>query len=201
MKITVIFPTRSEAMLFDREDVEVRFCGVGLTASAHGTLKAINETKPDMIIMAGIAGVYEGRQYKIGDTLLVESECEADLGFFYEDGFRRLVDCDLDMDFDLYRSYDCPHIKEDMPLRRVRSITTNAAMSPYADTSLGDIENMEGSAFFYVAMQEGVPFLQVRSISNTVDLGRGDWDYKSSIENMTDGLNKIIDYLQRETKA
>lgn len=201
MKIIVIFPTKSEASYFKREGVDVRFCGVGLTASAYGTLKAIVESRPDVIIMGGIAGVYPDRGYKIGEAFMVESESEADLGFFYEDGFRHLVDTDLDMDFPLRRTHECPYIKDDMPLRRVRSITTNAAMSPYSDTTLGDIENMEGSAFFHVCIEEGVRFFEVRSISNEVDLGRGDWDYMGSIKSMTEGVNSLIDYLLDENKA
>lgn len=201
MKICVLLPTESEGQFLERDDIDIRYCGVGLTASAYGTLKAIQASGADVIIMGGIAGVYPGRGYSIGETLLVESEAEADLGFFYEDGFRHLADINLDMEFKVRHTEICPYIKDDMPLGRVRSITTNAAMSPYADTSLGDIENMEGSAFFHVCLGEGIRFFEVRSISNEVDLGRSDWDYVGSIKNLTKGINELIEYLLNEDKA
>lgn len=201
MRITVIFPTSSEAKYFDRKDVEIAYCGVGLTASAYGTLKAIYDTKPDIIIMGGIAGAYYDRGINIGETFLVKSETEADLGFFHEDGFKHLADMDLDMEFEVKRTLHCPYIKEDMPLKSATSISMNAAMSPYGDITLGDLENMEGSAFFYVALKEGVRFLHVRSVSNMVDLCRDDWDYEGSITRLAEGLNSIIDYLRDETKA
>ncbi len=194
-KIVVIFPTFTEAKYFNREDVSVEFCGVGVTAAAYGTLKAIHKHNPDIIIMGGIAGVYIGRAPQIGETFLVESEVEADLGFFYEDGFKHIADMNLDMDFEVNKIMTCPYIKEDMPLKKISGITLNSAMSPYIDNKLGDIESMEGGAFFYVCTKECVPFFEVRSISNSVDFGREDWDYEGSIKNLADGLNKLIDYI------
>ena len=196
MKIAVIFPTRTEAAKFDRAGVDVYFCGVGVAASAYATAKIIKEADPDVLILAGIAGVYPTSGYTVGDTLLVKSECEADLGFFYDDGFRHISDMSLDMDFDTHKAYECPYISDDMPLPVGTSNTMNCAIAPFVGTEGVDIENMEGAGFFYACLAEGKRFFEVRSISNIAEPSHKDWDYDSSICNMTDGLNALIDYLE-----
>lgn len=200
MKIVVLFPTFSEAKYFDRKDVEVRFSGVGITSSAYATTKIIVEERPDIIIMAGIAGVYEESKYKIGDCVLVTKEHEADLGFFHDDGFRHISDMSCDMNFNIISSLDCPYIKDDMPLPLAVANTMNSAISPFVKTKGVDVESMEGAPFFYVCIKEGVRFFEVRSISNVVETSHKDWDYETSIKNMSCGVNLMIDYLLQDDK-
>lgn len=198
MKIALIFPTVTEAKYFKREGVNISFCGVGVIPAAYNTLKTIHSVQPDVVIMAGIAGVYPDSNLKIGDCVLISKERIADLGFFYEDGFREFESMKFDMSFEFTQEIDCPYIKEDMPLKTATSNSMNSAMSPYVKTKGVDTENMEGAAFFFVCKNEGVKFFEVRSISNVVDPKHEDWDYDGSIKNMSDGVNKLIDYLEHE---
>lgn len=198
--ITVVFPTRTEAKYFNRPGVHVDFCGVGLVSAAYHTARIIHEQRPDLLIMGGIAGVYKHSSLKIGDTVLVSAEREADLGFFYPEGFRHIADMHRDMDFDVHRFIECPYLSDDLPLPLAKSNSMNAAMAPFVPTEEVDIENMEGAAFFYVCRQERQCFFEVRSISNTVDIHREDWDYETSIKNMTDGINILLDYIQQKSK-
>lgn len=200
MNIAVVFPTITEAKYFKRDGINISFCGVGIISAAYNTLKTIIDVKPDVIIMAGIAGVYRESKLNIGDCVLISKERIADLGFFYEDGFRELESMKLDMNFEFEQQIDCPYIKDDMPLKSATSNSMNSAMSPYVNTKGIDTENMEGAAFFYVCKKEGVKFFEVRSISNVVDPKHEDWDYETSIKNMSNGLNKLIDYLENEAK-
>ena len=56
-----------------------------------------------------------------------------------------------------------------------------------------DIESMEGAAFHYVCLQEKVPFLQLRSISNYVgERDKLKWKMKDAIGNLNEALVKII---------
>ena len=191
MKIVVVFPTRTEAQFFSHPKVAVELCGVGLTSAAYNTGKIIARHKPDWLIMAGIAGAYTHSPYKIGDTVLVASEREADLGFFTSTGFTHLADLELDMDFTVARQLQCPYIPtSSLPVAHSNSM--NAAMAPFINTADIDIENMEGAAFFHVCLAERQKFLQVRSISNYVDINGDDWDFLGSVKQLTEGLNKII---------
>ncbi|MCW3481037.1 purine phosphorylase [Neisseriaceae bacterium JH1-16] len=195
VKIIVLFPTKTEAQFFDHPAAEVAFCGVGLTASSSATTRLIIERRPDVLILAGIAGVYPGSSYKIGDTVLVASEREADLGFFTPQGFRHLAELDLDMDFEVNAVRHCPHLPANPPLPLAHSISLNAAMAPFVATAGVDMENMEGAAFFHACLEAGQTFFEVRSISNEVKLEEEEWDFDGSIRNLTQGVNTLIDYL------
>ncbi|GGY64240.1 hypothetical protein GCM10011613_05000 [Cellvibrio zantedeschiae] len=195
MKVMVVFPTSTEAHFFSHPQVVTAICGVGLSAAAYNTAKLIAQHKPDWMIMAGIAGVYPHSQFKIGDVVLVESECESDLGFFTPNGFTHLADLDLAMDFSVTKHWGCPHLPSNSVLPIAKSNSMNAAMAPFINIQDADIENMEGAAFFQVCLAEQQGFLEVRSISNVVRIGDDDWDMEGSIRILTEGLHKLIDYL------
>jgi len=195
VKIIVLFPTKTEAQFFDHPAAEVAFCGVGLTAAACATTRLILERRPDVLILAGIAGVYPGSRYQIGDTVLVASEREADLGFFTQQGFRHLAELDLDMDFEVNAVLHCPHLPADPPLPLAHSNSLNAAIAPFVATDGIDVENMEGAAFFHACLAAGQHFYEVRAISNHVTLEHEDWDFATSIRNLHQGLTTLIDQL------
>jgi|SRR4051812_16929612 len=195
MKIVVVFPTSTEAKFFSHPDVVVEICGVGLTAAAYRTSKIIARHKPDWLIMAGIAGVYAHSVFKVDDVVLIESECEADLGFFTATGFTHLADLKLDMEFSVTKKWLCPYLSQQQILPIAKSNSMNAAMAPFIHIADVDIENMEGAAFFQVCLAEQQKFLQLRSISNVVKIGDEDWDMEGSIRSLTTGLHKLIDYL------
>ena len=174
MKIVVVFPTTTEAQFFSHPQGVTAICGVGLSSAAYRTHKIIMQHKPDWIVMAGIAGVYDHSTFGIDDVVLVTSECECDLGFFTADGFKHLSDLDLAMEFSVTEEWSCPYIPEQSPLPTAKSNSMNAAMAPFISTKYIDIENMEGAAFFQVCLAEKQKFLQVRSISNVVKIADED---------------------------
>jgi hypothetical protein len=136
----------------------------------------------------------------VGDVVLVESECESDLGFFTPSGFTHLADLNLDMDFTVIKRWLCPHLPALSILPIAKSNSMNAAMAPFVDTAGIDIENMEGAAFFQVCLAEQQRFLEVRSISNLVKIGDDSWDMEGSIRALTAGLYKLIDCLLEAKK-
>lgn len=195
MKIVVVFPTQTEARDFSNPAVVVEICGVGLSATAYQTYKIIERHRPDWLIMAGIAGVYRHSRFKIGDVVLVESECEADLGFFTVPGFTHLSDLQLDMNFTATKMWRCDHLFAQCPLPLAKSNSVNAAMAPFVDTAGIDIENMEGAAFFSVCRAERQRFLEVRSISNRVTIGDDNWDMDGALHALSKGINQVIAHL------
>ena len=176
--------------------------GVGLTATAYATVKAIQTYQPDLIILAGIAGVYPHALLQIGDVVLVESEVEGDLGFFTPSCFVHLTHLPLEMDFERRHTLGCPHITDGMPFPTARSMSLNAAMAPFVDVQEVEIENMEGAAFFYVCQQEQQAFLELRAISNVVKMGDDNWDMQGSVQALTAGLHRLLnDLLKTESKV
>lgn len=195
MKIVVVFPTSTEAQFFSHPQVTTAICGVGLSAAAYNTGKLIALQKPDWVIMAGISGVYSHSRFNVGDVVLVECECECDLGFFTPNGFTHLADLPLAMDFSVTKEWSCPYLPVQSVLPIAKSNSMNAAMAPFVHTHGVDIENMEGAAFFQVCLAEQQKFLEVRSISNVVKIGDDNWDMEGSILSLTAGLHKVIEYL------
>jgi futalosine hydrolase len=60
-----------------------------------------------------------------------------------------------------------------------------------------EIETMDGAAFFYVCLSEKVPFLQIRAISNFVEIHRiENWNIPLAIDNLTDTVIAIFDELR-----
>ncbi|MFZ6750873.1 hypothetical protein [Undibacterium sp. Ren11W] len=197
MKITVLFPTKTEASLFHDDDVTCIVSGVGLTATAVATLRAIQQQQPDVLILAGIAGMYPHAPFKIGDVVLVESEVEGDLGFFTPAGFVHLAHLPLDMDFERRHILHCLHLPQKAGFPLARSTSLNAAMAPFIATGELDIENMEGAAFFHVCQQENQRFIELRAISNLVQIGDDQWDMQGSVRAMTAGLHQLIALLRK----
>lgn len=195
MKIVIVFPTTTEAQFFSHPQVISELCGVGLSSAAYRTSKIIAQHKPDWLIMAGIAGVYTHSRFGVDDVVLVKSESECDLGFFTPDGFTHLADVKLDMNFSVTREWLCPYIPAEPVLPVAKSNSMNAAMAPFVATAGVDIENMEGAAFFQVCLAEQQKFLQVRSISNPVEIGNEDWDMEGSVRALAAGLHKVVDFL------
>ena len=55
-----------------------------------------------------------------------------------------------------------------------------------------DIETMEGAALHYVCLQEDIPFIQIRTISNFVgERDKTKWKLKDAIENLNIELDKL----------
>jgi len=52
---------------------------------------------------------------------------------------------------------------------------------------------MEGAAVFYVCLFEKIPFLEIRAISNYVEVrDTTKWDIPTAIENLTDELFRFL---------
>ena len=58
-----------------------------------------------------------------------------------------------------------------------------------------DLESMEGAAFFYSCLAAGVPFTEIRSVSNFVaERDKSHWNIPLAIQN----LDKTLDHLLKE---
>jgi futalosine hydrolase len=59
-----------------------------------------------------------------------------------------------------------------------------------------EVESMEGASFFYCALSEHIPFLQLRAISNRVEKRNRDaWDIPRAIQRLNETTIKILEEL------
>ncbi|HEY0610467.1 MAG TPA: hypothetical protein VGD35_12440, partial [Chitinophaga sp.] len=59
-----------------------------------------------------------------------------------------------------------------------------------------DIESMEGAAFHFACLQEAVPFLQLRSISNYVEArDKSKWNIPLAVKQLNETLIALVEQL------
>jgi len=87
-------------------------------------------------------------------------------------------------------------------LKKVKGISTNEIttskqkMKLYRDVFDPVTESLEGAALHYVCLQEKIPFLQIRSVSNYIgERNKKNWDMKNSIANLNKELLLLLESL------
>lgn len=101
--------------------VKIAVCGIGAYKTAYCTTKMIKTERPQMVILAGIAGAYKNSGLKIGDTVAVSSECSADMGSFASGGFTPKFS----------EVYTCSSITTYTTLPQVESNSVSVAAAPF----------------------------------------------------------------------
>ena len=180
---------------------------VGMVQTTYNLTKKIATEKPDIAIQIGIAGSFHPL-YTPGTVVTVKEEIFGDLGVLERDNNwndvfdMKLADPGL-FPFTNSRLIN-PYINlfTRINLPQVTGITINEIttreeriqqlIKHYAPA----IESMEGAAFHYVCLQEGIPFIQLRSISNKIgERDKSKWQIHAAIENMRDALIIFINKL------
>jgi futalosine hydrolase len=180
--------------------------GVGLVSTAYHLQKAITAYIPDLVLQAGIAGCFDPA-YPLGSVVAVSEEVIADLGVEEHGRFRDLADLGLqDRDQFPYTSglLPNPHIDGlNVPgLPKARSISVSEITTRpdrirwYGERYAPLVESMEGAALHYVCLQEKVPFLQVRALSNYIgERDKSRWQIGLSLDRLQEAVTIIIDTL------
>ena len=147
MRTVVLFPTAGEAEAFRRRcpGVAYRITGVGPAAAAAATARAVVDERPDLLLLAGIAGVYPASEVAVGEVVAVAEERVEGLPERYADVYRP--------------TFAVPGL---------RTAVSNSVARSGAAPAGAEVENMEGAAFFAVAAALGVPAAEVRAVSNRV---------------------------------
>ncbi len=192
----------------DYNDLELDFLltGVGMLNTSYALMKHLQIKKPHIVIDAGIAGSFTTK-YPPGTVVAVKEELIADLGVQEKEGYKDVFDLKLAKpgQFPFTKKMLInPHLEilARTLLRKVRSITVNQITTSKKNTELyatkykADIENMEGAAVHYVCLREGIPFVQIRSISNYVgDRNKKNWKLKEAVSNLNSELIRLVENL------
>lgn len=207
MKILVVTATALEVAPFAAQniDVEILVTGVGAPACMYSLTKKLQSEKYDFIIQAGIAGTFKNN-FALANTYIVSQDLFADLGIYENEIFYTLFDTGFANANEL--PYNDGWLANDgviqVGLPMAKSITVNTVSDNFDIAEMykrkfdADIESMEGAAFHYVCLQEKIPFLQLRSISNFVgERSKTNWKIKEAIESLNGNLAKIVELLNR----
>jgi futalosine hydrolase len=205
MKILIVSATALEIAPFVafNYDVEVLITGVGAPACMYALTKKMQNGNYDFVIQAGIAGTFKNT-FALASTYIVSHDLFADLGISENEMFYTLFDTGF-ADANTMPYTDGWLLNDGLiqvGLPMAKSITVNTVSDNFDTTEMykrkfdADIESMEGAAFHYVCLQEKIPFLQLRSISNFVgERTKTNWKIKEAIDNLNDNLKKIVETL------
>jgi futalosine hydrolase len=154
--------------------------GVGVAAAAAATAVALERSHYDRVLSAGIAGGFAGRA-RPGDVVIADRVVAADLGCRTDSGFLPLPELGLDTPV----AYDCPPLWS-APTGAVHGTVLSLTCMTGTEDRAAELaaahphavaEAMEGFGVATAAAAAGVPFAEVRTISNLI--GRRDrsaWD-------------------------
>lgn len=193
----------SEQYRIGAKELSVLVAGVGGIATTYGLTSSLSKKKPGYIIQAGIAGSFRSELVP-GSVACVHEEIMGDLGAEENNAFKDLFDLGLISENEApftKKSLKNPdaRIKGIAGLPSVRSVGINEITTRKERIELirlkynPDIESMEGAAFHYVCLQENIPFLQIRAISNYVgERDKKNWKLELAIANLNKALIEVV---------
>ncbi|MBN9381600.1 MAG: futalosine hydrolase [Chitinophagaceae bacterium] len=193
---------KASPSLPEGHETDIVITGIGSIPTVYTLMRQIGRRKPDIIIQAGIAGCFlPGR---IGEVLVIKEEALGDLGVQEGGQFRTVFDLHLTApDIPPFSNglLINPHqaLLDITGLEKVRGITINEISTDktrigwYQQNIAPVVESMEGGALHFTCLKEGIPFLQVRSVSNDIGVrDKSKWDIKTAITSLNLQLIQIL---------
>ena len=201
-------------------DQQVLLCvgGMGKVNAAHAATLMIAEFSPDALLVFGVGGAYPASGAKVGDIVLAEVEIAGDEGVLTHEGFKDMEFIGLPVlktaTSVIFTTYPAPEPLLDQarhalaassppgrnrlhsgPFVTLSTCTgTTARARELEERYHGLCENMEGAAAAQVAGIHGIPWLEVRGISNIVeDRDTQKWDIPKAAEACQKAVMKILE--------
>jgi futalosine hydrolase len=189
-----------------RFKVQFHQTGVGMLASAVSLTRLALEDRPDLIIQMGIAGSFTPAT-EPGKVVVVSQEMLGDTGVEEGGVWKDLFDLKLE------KSSYHPYEKRKLPnpwlskynllqLPEVDAITINqvstgaARIAQLIKKYKPELESMEGAALHYIGRETGIPFIQIRAVSNMVgERDKSKWLMKESLANLNQTVIQYVEQL------
>lgn len=209
MKVLVVAATAFEIAPFTdwlpraQADADVLITGIGLMNTSWHLCRQLALKEYQLVVQAGIGGSFDKR-IPLGAVVKVKKDRIADLGVWEQKAFNNVYDMKLvkpnqfpyrngwlvNTTSGLDRADGIPFVAA----VSVNRITTGTALiRQWEEKYNPSVESMEGAAFHYACLMAGIPFLQLRSISNYVgERDKSKWKLKASIASLNETLVKII---------
>ncbi len=182
--------------------------GVGILASSVALTRLAIEDKPDLIIQIGIAGCFK-KTMQLGKVVVINEEILGDTGVEENGTWKDIFDLKLE------KSNYHPFEKRRLPnpwlkkfnllkLPELNAITVNQIstdekrINQIQKKYKPDLESMEGAVLHYIGREMGIPFIQIRAISNVVgERDKSKWQMKASIDHLNKTVLQYIDALYK----
>lgn len=186
-----------------KEKNKVLITGVGTASTIYHVMQELQHNKPSLILQAGIAGSFD-EELPLGQAVVINADCFADLGVDENDQWNDVFDMKLaeagshpysngwliNPHHDLLGAAGLPIVKS----ISINEVTTSSTrIRQLRDKYNPSVESMEGAAFHYVCLQMGIPFIQLRTISNYVgERNKEKWKMRQAVENLAEQIQQVI---------
>ena len=190
--------------------------GIGAVNTAHALTCVLQARCPDMVLQVGVGGAYPGVGLALGDLALASAEVYGDLGVRTGDGWHGAEFIGIpvvERGHAYFNSFpvDRDRVERGRALLRGGWSGTAPALlvGPFVTVQecsglarLGQerasrfnavCENMEGAAAAHLCLLYGIPFVEVRSISNQVEDRRTDkWDLPLALARSQEAALRLL---------
>ncbi|MGN7721044.1 futalosine hydrolase [Chitinophaga sp. 22620] len=184
--------------------VEVLITGIGMAATAYSLGRRFADNRPEIAIQVGIAGSFR-HERPLGEVALVAREVFGDLGAEDHGRFTDLFGIGLwQHDMHPFTHHHLinpltlfPESLQQLP--QVTGVTVNtvsgetATIAQLEQLYQPDLESMEGAAFHYACLMDDIPFLQLRAVSNYVEVrDKRKWNIPLAVKELNEKLRELI---------
>ena len=202
MKTLVVAATEGEVApigpaLRGRRDVDLVVTGVGMVATAAHCSRHLTQTRYDLALNLGLCGSFDS-SLTPGVVVHVVMDRLSELGAEDGDAFLPIESLKLPSDH-VVENRNPPANVALAWLPKVTGITVNTAHgNPRAIAAVAlrcrpQVESMEGAAFMYACRLAGVPFAQVRAVSNMVERrNRAAWKIPEAVDALATAARAIL---------
>ncbi|GAB3226722.1 futalosine hydrolase [Glycomyces halotolerans] len=204
MRILVVCAVPEEADAVEagrslRHELDVLVCGVGPAAAAAATARTVAENSHmgrayDVVVNAGICGAFPGRA-RIGDVLIATDSVAAELGVALPGRLQPLDE----LGFGSAR-IGCNTVLT-VGVEGVRGEILTLASITGSDALASELaarypsavgEAMEGFGVATAAQQSGIPFAEIRTVSNFIgDRDVAGWDWNGALKALTGAIREL----------
>jgi len=191
--------------------INLLITGVGLLNTSYSLTRYMYRERPDLAIQAGIAGSFSPL-YPPQSVVVVKEEIVADMGVMENEEWKDIYDLSLaDHSLPPFNNKKLINpnfsLMEKLQLRQVRSVSVNEITTSakrtqaYIQKYAPVIESMEGAAFHKVCLEEQIPFIQIRAVSNFIgERNKSNWKLAEAIQRINENviilINKIAELHQ-----
>jgi futalosine hydrolase len=192
--------------------------GLGKVNAAHAATLMLTRLDPEALIVFGIGGAYPSSGASIGDLAIASEEIAGDEGVLTREGFKDTEHIGIPL-LKTATSLIFANFPASEPLvhRSLQSLAAHQGslqgktrVGPFVTLSTctgtvaralnleeryhGLCENMEGAAAAQVAELHGVPWLEIRGISNIVeDRDLKKWDIPNAAQKVQQAIQHIVE--------
>ena len=192
MNILIVAATQFEIISERISEKKCLISGLGMVNTAINLTKELLKDPYELVINMGVAGSFSD-EFKNGDVVEVIEDNFSEIGFEDNLKFSQFSD------FNLKTKYQ---VNPKTSLKKVKAITVNTvhgnknSISQIIQRINPHVESMEGASVFKVCEELNVPCIQIRAISNKVEVRNKDnWNLNLAISNLNIEVEKILDNL------